>query len=490
MRKLIGPIVIALFVLVLLSGQAVSLFTDLLWFREVGFAQVFTKTLGIKVLLSFVFGGLFFLLVYVNTRLAARLPTGVRFQPTPMTADLPSPEVIDPLIRRLLLPVCAVLAFLFAPQSGAKWKQALLFFNSVPFGIQDPLFGRDIGFYLFRLPALEALYTWILGVLALVLLATAFLYFLYQAIQYSDQGLFVTARVRTHLFILLALLLVVQAGGYLLQAFKLLYSHTGVVFGASYSDIYANLPALRVLAFLALVAAAACLFQIARPGYRYLVIGLGSLFVVHVLGLFAYPALLQYFRVVPNELVAETPYIERNIRFTRHAYALDRIEAKEFPAEEQLTAADLKRNELTVKNIRLWDHRPLLSTYAQLQQIRTYYEFVDVDNDRYMIDGTYRQVMLSARELSHRQLPSRIWINEHLVYTHGYGVVFGPVNRVTREGLPEFFIKDIPPVSDGPIRITRPEIYYGELANDYVFVKNPRPGAGLSRGRSQHLRDL
>ncbi|HEY3304788.1 MAG TPA: UPF0182 family protein, partial [Candidatus Binatia bacterium] len=154
------------------------------------------------------------------------------------------------------------------------------------------------------------------------------------------------------------------------------------------------------------------------------------------------------------------------------AYGLDKIESKDFPAEERLTAADLKRNEATIKNIRLWDHRPLLATYGQLQEIRTYYKFVDVDNDRYLIDGGSRQVMLSARELSYQHLPSRIWINEHLTYTHGYGVVFGPVNQVTPEGLPEFFIKDIPPVASKPaLRVTRPEIYYGELANDYVFVK-------------------
>jgi uncharacterized membrane protein (UPF0182 family) len=175
--------------------------------------------------------------------------------------------------------------------------------------------------------------------------------------------------------------------------------------------------------------------------------------------------------VVPNEVDAEKPFIERNIQFTRLAYGLDKVESKDFPAEETLTLADLKRNDLTIKNIRLWEHRPLLATYAQLQEIRTYYKFVDVDNDRYQIDGNYRQVMLSARELSHQHLPSRIWINEHLTYTHGYGVVFGPVNQVTPEGLPEFFIKDIPPASSDSLKITRPEIYYGELANEYVFTK-------------------
>ncbi|PWB80352.1 MAG: UPF0182 family protein, partial [Candidatus Methylomirabilota bacterium] len=179
---------------------------------------------------------------------------------------------------------------------------------------------------------------------------------------------------------------------------------------------------------------------------------------------------LQRFRVVPNEIAAESPYITHNIRFTRQAYGLDRIDEREFPAEDTLTREELRRNDLTIKNIRLWDHRPLLTTYGQLQEIRTYYKFVDVDNDRYLIDGEYRQIMLSAREMSYQHLPGQSWINEHLIFTHGYGVVFGPVNRITPEGLPEFFIKDIPPVSTTPIKVTRPEIYYGELDNDYVIV--------------------
>ena len=153
------------------------------------------------------------------------------------------------------------------------------------------------------------------------------------------------------------------------------------------------------------------------------------------------------------------------------AYGLHEIQEEVFPAEQELSPAVLARNDLTIKNVRLWDHRPLLSTYRQLQQIRTYYDFVDVDNDRYVINGEYRQVMLSPRELQYKNLPSRIWINEHLTYTHGYGVAMGPVNRISAEGLPEFFIHNIPPVSTINLKVTRPEIYYGEIPNDYVFVR-------------------
>ncbi len=470
MRRSIGFIALGAFLLFSLFGEAIYLYTDYLWFGEIGYAGVFTKTLWIKVLLGVISGVLFFSLVYVNIKLAAKLRDGV----VPLQSknpEVPGPAELDPMIRKLLLPVALVLGFLAAPQAAMHWQSALLYFNGVPFGIQDPLLGKDIGFYLFQLPALDALYRWFLVSLGLLLVATAFIYLLYGGVQYSEEGLFVHRAAKIHLSVLLALLLLVQSGGYLLDAYKLLNSHNGVVFGAGYTDIHARLPALRVLAVAALAVSVLCLLQMRRPGLKYLLIGLGSLAAVHAIGMYAYPSFLQQFHVVPNELVAETPYIERNIRSTRHAYGLDRVEAQEFPVNEVLTAEDLQKNDATVKNIRLWNYMPLLSTYAQLQQIRTYYEFVDVDNDRYKINGNYRQVMLSARELSHEQLPSRIWINEHLVYTHGYGVVYSPVNQISKEGLPEFFVKDIPPVSHGFHKVTRPEIYFGELANDYVFVK-------------------
>ncbi|MFQ5902066.1 MAG: UPF0182 family protein [Candidatus Binatia bacterium] len=470
MRKLTGLLFFALLFLIVFLGQAISLYTDWLWFHEVGFTQVFKTALTFKLILAVVFGGLFSLLIYFNVRMAARAPRGVRFLDEENAIELPSPELVDPVLQRLLLPVAILLGLFAAPQAAGRWESFLLFLNSVPFGLEDPLFSRDIEFYVFRLPAVTALYNWLTVTLGLTFLATAFTYLLYRGVQYTQRGLFLSERARAHLFSLIASILVIKAGGYFLDTFGLLYSPRGAAFGASYADVYASLPALRILTFLAVISAGLCLFQIYRPGFKYLFVGLGALILVHIIGLNLYPSLLQRFRVVPNEIAAERPFIKRNIEFTRRAYGLDKVESEDFPAEENLTAADLKRNDLTIKNIRLWEHRPLLATYGQKQEIRTYYKFVDVDNDRYMINGTYRQVMLSARELSHEHLPSGTWINEHLIYTHGYGVVFGPVNRVTPEGLPEFFIKDIPPVSSQSIKVTRPEIYYGERANDYVFV--------------------
>src|SRR3989454_2243193 len=244
-----------------------------------------------------------------------------------------------------------------------------------------------------------------------------------------------------------------------------------VAFGAGYSDVHAQLPVQKALLVLAGLVAVLCLVTIRLRSWRPLLWSVAALVGVAILGGVVYPGGIQRYQVSPNEIVKEKPYIDFNIRYTRLAYGLDNIEEREFPAEQTLTLQDLRKNEATLKNIRLWDTRPVLATYSQLQEIRRYYKFTDIDIDRYRINGEYRQVTLSARELSAKDLPSRIWINERLTYTHGYGAVVSPVNRVTREGLPEFWIKDIPPAASSDLRISRPELYFSELATDYVFVK-------------------
>ena len=472
MKGLGGIFLFVIFLVLISLRQLISLYVDWLWFEEVGYTQVFTISLFFKTVLAVLGGSIFALLIYANVRIAARLVRGIRFLDQENFLDLPRPELIDPLVQRLLLPAALVLGLFAAPQAASHWESFLLLLNPTSFGLEDPLYNRDLGFFVFQLPALRTLYNWLMTALALSLALTAVSYVLYRGLQYSPRGIFLAPRARFHLLILIAALLAVKAAGYVLDSYDLLYASGGAAFGAGYTDVYVSLPALRILTVAALIAAALSAVQITRPGFAYLLVGIAGLVLVHVIGLSAAPAMVQRFRVVPNEVDSERPFIEHNIKFTRTAYGLDKIENEDFPADETLNAADLQRNEATIKNIRLWEHQPLLATYAQLQEIRTYYKFVDVDNDRYNIDGTYRQIMLSARELSHQHLPSRIWINEHLTYTHGYGVVFGPVNQVTPEGLPEFFIKDIPPVSDGSLKVTRPEIYYGELANDYVFVKS------------------
>lgn len=471
MRGFGGPAIFVIIVVLLFFRQAVDLYTDWLWFHEVGYHELFTKILFTKSALGLGSGIFLSLLVYVNLKAAAIAPRGFRFTTQENVIELPPIELFDPLFRRMLAPGALVVGLMAAPQALAKWESFLLFLNPTPYNLADPQFGVDVSFYVFRLPTLIALYHWTIFAMGLCLIATAAVYLLYRGIEYGQRGIFLSERARRHLLILLAVLLVIKAAGYYLDGFELLYSSSGAAFGASYTDIHARLPALRILAIGALAIAALCVAQIYRRGYRPVLFAIAALIALHAIGLNVYPSLLQRLRVAPNEIVAELPFIERNIRFTRLAFGLDKLDSKEFPADENLSAEDLKRHEPTINNIRLWDHRPLLSTYAQLQEIRPYYKFVDVDNDRYIIDGTYRQTMLSAREISHQHLQSRNWINEHLTFTHGHGVVFGPVNQVTPVGLPEFFIQDIPPVTTAGLKMTRPEIYYGELANDYVLVQ-------------------
>ena len=471
MRGLYGVMLSVLVLVVMFFRQTVGLYVDWLWFQDVGYAQIFTTILAYKTILGAISGGLFALLIYLNLKIASSPSARIHHSGADNVIELPPLESIDPMFRRLLLPGALLVGVMAAPQGAANWEQVTIFLNAVPFNLQDPQFGQDVGFYIFRLPLLRTIYHWAMFAVGATAVATAAVYLLYRGIEYTPRGLFLGERARVHLLILFGVLIVIKAAGYYLDAFDLLYSRRGVSHGASYADVYGNLPVLRVLTSLALITGALCFTQIFRTGFKFVILGVGALVLVHLLGLNAYPTLLQRFRVTPNEIEAERPFIERTIKSTRFAFGLDKIETKDFPAEEQLTAADVRRNESTINNIRLWDHRPLLTTYAQLQEIRPYYKFVDVDNDRYMIDGRYRQVMLSARELSHQHLQSRNWINEHLTFTHGHGLVFGPVNQVTSSGQPDFFIKDIPPVSTISLKITRPEIYFGELANEYVLVR-------------------
>ena len=469
------PIIYAIiaFVTLGLLAQVIPLYTDWLWFQEVGYTQVFTTTLSLRgTLFGLVALGVA-LFLWANLTLAARTAAPDVLWELEDQLGLPGRVVIEPLIRRFLPVVLTLIAIVSGLRATAHWETVLGYANATAFNAKDPVFGFDLSVFVFLLPFWRLLHGWALALVAATALLTLAVYVLQRSFVLTTRGPRLAAGARTHLLALGTALLLLKAVGFWLDQYEIVFSPRGVVFGASYTDVNATLPMLKTLAVLCALAAAACVLQIARPGLRLVAGALGALAVVWVVGLGVYPALLQRFRVSPNELAAERPYIEANIRMTRQAYGLDRIEEQEFPADDNLDARALERNEPTVKNIRLWDYRPLLRTYAQLQEIRTYYKFADVDNDRYLVDGEYRQLMLTPRELSYQHLQGgRNWINEHLTYTHGYGLIVSPVNRVTPEGLPEFFVKDIPPrSSDGFPRITRPEIYYSETSNEYVLVR-------------------
>ena len=450
----------------------VSLYTDWLWFKGIGQLPVFLKILGSEIKLGLLLGMTAFLLLYANLTLAHRYRSAGKWHKTEQWLDLALRTQLDPHILRLIPTLCMVFGFIVGLSASTQWETYLLYKNPSSFGITETIFGSDYGFYVFQYPFLKYIQGWGTGILVLMTLLTTVLYAYHGGVGFTQGRFFIDSTPKRHLLALVGVILTLKAAGYRLSAFELLFTIRGIVTGAVYADVQARIPVFNLLAFLALGAGVAVIASGFLGGWRIPIGAIGLLFVVSILGGAVYPDLLHKFRVQPNEIVLERPAIENNISATRYAFGLNNIEERDFPVDENLSVDDLINNDLTIKNIRLWDHQPLLSTYRQLQQIRTYYDFVDVDNDRYMINGEYRQVMLSPRELSYQNLPGGAnWINEHLTYTHGYGVTLGPVNRITPEGLPEFMIKDIPPQSTVDIKVTRPELYYSELANDYVFVK-------------------
>jgi uncharacterized membrane protein (UPF0182 family) len=340
----------------------------------------------------------------------------------------------------------------------------LTFRHASSFGLRDPIFGLDVGFYVFQLPFWHFLVSWLLGLTAVALIGSGFIYL--------AAGQLKSRRAATHLSVLGAIFLAGKAVDFQFQRFTLLASSRGVVFGAGYTDIHARVPVLHLLTGIFALGALLLILNIFVRRWRWLLIGGGIGLALAVLGPL-YPRLVQRFTVQPNELAVERPYIEHNIRFTRYAYNLEDVQEFSYQITGSLSADKLAANADILDNVRLWDWRPLRTTYEQLQEIRTYYTFADVDIDRYTLDGHLREVTLAVRELDIEQLreDARTWINQHLIYTHGYGLCLSPVAQVSREGLPNLLVRDIPPQSDNAsLALTRPEIYFGERTTNYAIV--------------------
>ncbi|MFQ5551398.1 MAG: UPF0182 family protein, partial [Gemmatimonadales bacterium] len=395
--------------------------------------------------------------------------------PNPVVLAL-NPQVgsvdLSSIARRVAVPVAAVISFLIGASASAGWMVLLRFLNRTSFGLVDPVFGRDVGYYVFVLPAASAIVNFVTIVAVLALFAVVPIYLLRRDIILLKTRVTIERSAQTHVALLVALLFVATAVSiFLVQIPSLLYSTTGPFAGAAYTDLQFRAPALRLAAIIAIVSAVAVVIG-ARTGKlaRYTLIGILVYGAVSVLGVRALPALVQKLVVVPNELEREMPQLLNHITATQEAWALSTVETRELSGEATLSLTDIQANGATIRNVRLWDREPLLQTFGQLQEIRTYYDFVSVDDDRYVIDGEYRQVLLSLRELNTRSLPTRTFVNERLTFTHGMGLTLSPVNQVTSEGLPVLFIKDLPPASDVSLQVTRPAIYYGELSSNYVFV--------------------
>jgi uncharacterized membrane protein (UPF0182 family) len=455
----------ALIGLFIILSVVKGFYTEWLWFSSLGYGSVFTTILWSRILIFFIAAIIFGILFSGNLVLATRL--------VPKTENSLWPwalvKRLQPAIRTGVILLTLFLSLIFGLVAQSNWEVILRALNWQPFGIMDPVFQREVGFYVFSLPFLDLLRGWLTGVFIVCLIGSIGVY----AVSYGIQRLkFNYARpVMAHLGGLFIIILGFFAWGYWLGIWDLVYSSRGVVFGASYADMHSKLPAQWILMAVVILFIILVLISIYRRRLRLILYGIGAWIVAAILVGTVYPAIIQRFQVQPNELARETPYIEYNIDFTREAFGLNRVEEKPYPAGDTLTPQDIATNEVTISNVRLWDHRPLKDTFNHIQSLRPYYDFNDVDVDRYTIDGDYRQVMLSARELSAEKLPeeAQTWVNRRLLYTHGYGLTLSPVNEVGTQGLPVLMVKDIPPV--GVIDIEQPGIYYGEKTNDYVIVK-------------------
>jgi uncharacterized membrane protein (UPF0182 family) len=375
-------------------------------------------------------------------------------------------------LTRLFLPASVVLAFLTAVSASSLWLVVLKGIHGVPIGTRDPLFGRDISFYLFSIPLISVILGALITLTFLSLVGTGVMYWMRNDIVLPPRRASAKPRAAMHLGALLTLLFVLLAvRHWVVGTADLLYSTTGPLLGASYTDVHVALPGLYVCAIAALLAAAWVVVGIVRGKLIWNAVWAVVFYAaVSVLARGIVPAAYQKLVVSPNELSREAPYLTNHIAATRKAWGLENVESRDLSGEVQLSMANIKANAATVDNVRLWERPLLQQTFSQLQEIRTYYDFVSVDDDRYTIDGRYRQVHVAARELNSASLPTRTFINERLTFTHGMGLTMAPVNQVTTEGLPVLFIKDLPPASTVSIKLTRPQIYYGELTNDYVFV--------------------
>ncbi|MBM3283682.1 hypothetical protein FJY90_05570, partial [Candidatus Gottesmanbacteria bacterium] len=470
----------------------VSFITDWWWFTEVGYTEVFVKSLTAKVVLGVVVA------VFATVFLLANFLLAVSSK-IPWLATLPESLIGQPvtldnrIVKKLGIVACLLISLFFGLIAASYWHEVLKYFNSTSFGVSDPIFSKDIAFYIFSLPVLNMGLGFIRTLILFSLIGCGAVYVLRGSLNisgllgklgetnlskfglpviYKESKIKETSpHARIHIGILLFLFLATIAAGTYLSLFKLLTSQSGPVFGAVFTDVNIMIPLFRVSILVTLFAAFSSLYWGIRGKTALLLGSITLYFLVGVAQGFI-PSLFQKLIVAPNELAKETPFIINNIAATRVAFGLDKIEEREISGDKPLKAEDLASNDLTIKNVRLWDRAPLLSTFSQIQEIRTYYEFASVDNDRYTIDGEIRQIMLSLRELASESLPNRSFINERFTFTHGYGLAAGPVNQVTAEGLPVLLVKDLPPKSGvKELTITRPEIYYGELSNDYVFVK-------------------
>lgn len=461
-------IVMFLFIVLPFFNKSISFIIDYFWFGEIALANVFTKIVFTKVMCG-ITGFLFTIIIlWLNLFVADKFSSGKVFIPSSMVGYAVFSQ-LSKFSLKVFFTISAVIAFLVGLWAAGQWELYLQFVNATRFNLADPLFNRDIGYYVFSLPFVRSVMYGIIGILIISLVSSVIIYIVRGGIYVASLPVNIPFKPRVHLLLLASIIIALFYFHFDFALSSMVTKNSTILNGAGYADVNFEIPVLKFLKIASLIAAIVVLSSV----FSRSLLPAGGVVALLILGTFFGSAgnqILHKLVVAPNELSRETPYIKLSIAGTQAAYNIDKIQQVEFSPTEDLSKNALEENSATLKNIRLWDHKPLQTTFSQLQEIRTYYEFLDVDNDRYMIDGELRQVMLSPRELVPSSLPSRIWINERLSYTHGYGLCLGPVNQVTKEGLPEFFIKNIPPVPSGSIKVNRPEIYFGESDAGYVVV--------------------
>ena len=447
-------------VILFVATPLITFYTELQWFQALGLRNVYTTRLGLQ--FSLFFGSLLVAFVFATANVAVALQ--LRAASALRTIGIRR-RILRTRAGVIGLAVSALVALAVSLGAGAQWQQLALYLNGTTTGVQEPVFGQDVAFYLFVLPFWHSILNWLLGLTFLTTLLVAALY----AWRGTDFELRLPDRGVAHVSVLLALVALVLGAGSFIGRYDLLYAHNGYVWGAGFTDINARIPIAYISTALAVVLALAL---VANAVVRRLWLPVVALAVWIVFGILGglYGVAIQRFAVAPNEYNQEKQYIARELDMTRKAFGLDNVRTSDYPGSTRLTAQDVANDRTTIDNLRLWDYQQLQEIYPQIQAIRTYYDFSDIDLDRYVIDGRYLQLEISARELRTDRLPSQAggFVNQKLTYTHGYGVSASPVNTVVGDGLPDLVAKNIPP--QGQLAVTQPDIYFGETTSPFVLA--------------------
>jgi uncharacterized membrane protein (UPF0182 family) len=482
LRRIATFVVVGGFFLLLAARWLATLWTDYLWYSELGSSSVWATLTFTKVWLVLGATVVAFVIVWANLWLVDRLSPRslLSLEGTPDQELLERYQIwISPRAFKVRTMFSLFFGLLLGLGAAVWWQDWLRWRNGVPFGITDPIFNNDVSLYVFGLPLYRDIYSWLFQLLLITTLIVVAAHYLNGGIKIASPGEKTSGAVKAHISVLVAAIALLKAVGYIFNKWELLYSGRGQVFGASYTDVNAQIPALNLLIFISVAAAIILLVNVWFRGWTLPAVAFGIWLITSIGVGGIYPAVVQRFSVEPNELTRELPYVQHNLDFTRLAYGLDGVEVKSFEASTDLSAGVIESNRPTIDNIRLWDPGVLAETYPELQNIRTYYDFADVDVDRYIIDGELTQVMTAARDLDERNIPGSGWVNERLIYTHGLGSVLSPANDVTADGLPDFLVSDIPPVNvsgSENLDIDQPRIYFSDSSDRDFLIAGSKEG--------------